>query len=209
MAIKLSSNAMNRPQSASVRRLRKPPKPLDAARLEEMALAYVARFATSAGRLRAYCKRKLRERGFEGAEDGARPPDVEALVERFVAKGYVDDSAFARAKAGGLLRRGFGARRIGEALRSDGIEEGLRADVAPGEASRREAAAAYARRRRFGPFARDGGSETDRAAREKQLAALLRAGHDASHARRVLFAGSEGEVEDWIAEAREEEDRDE
>lgn len=198
---------MNRPQSATRRRPRKPPKPLDAARLEEMALAYVARFATSAGRLRAYCKRKLRERGFAGADEGAPPPDVEALVERFVAKGYVDDAGFARARSGSLLRRGYGARRIGEALRSDGIDEDLRGEVAPGEADRREAAASYARRRRLGPYARDGGEEIDRVAHQKQLAALLRAGHDAAHARCVLSADTEAEVEGWIAEAREEEDR--
>ena len=81
------------------------PKPLDQAALEELALAYVARFATSAGRLAAYCRRKLRERGHFGADDGAAPPDVTALVARFVAKGFVDDVGFARAKADALLRR--------------------------------------------------------------------------------------------------------
>lgn len=199
---------MNRPQSTAGRRPRKPPQPLDATRLEELALAYVARFATSAGRLRAYCKRKLRERGFAGADEGAQPPDVEALVERFVAKGYVDDAGFARAKSGSLLRRGYGARRIGEALRSDGIDEGLRIEVAPGEADRRDAAAAYARRHRFGPYARDRSVNADRADQQKQLAALLRAGHEAAYARRVLSAGTENEVDEWIAEARDEEDRD-
>lgn len=194
------------PQNRPPRRPRKPPAPLDGPRLEELALAYVARFATSAGRLRAYCRRKLRERGHAGAEDGAPPPDVEALVARFVTKGFVDDAGFARAKTGGLLRRGYGARRVGEALRADGIAEEVRQEVAPGETSRREAAAAYARRRRLGPFARDRPATSDRHAHQKQLAALLRAGHDTGHARHVLAAASEAELEDWIAEAREEED---
>ena len=180
--------------------------PLDTARLEELALAYVARFATSAGRLSAYCRRKLRERGHAGADKGAPPPDVQALVERFVDKGFVNDASFARAKAGGLLRRGYGARRVGDALRADGIAEETRADVAPGEAARREAAMEYARRRRVGPYARDRSAALDHRTREKQLAALLRAGHDAGHARRVLAAASAAEIEDWIAEAREEED---
>lgn len=194
-------------RSHSPRRVRTPPPPLDAPRLEELALAYVARFATSAGRLRAYCTRKLRERGHAGADEGAPMPDVDGLVARFVAKGFVDDAGFARAKAGGLLRRGYGSRRVGEALRADGIGEELRALVSPGEAARREAAAAYARRRRYGPFARGGADAGDRARREKQLAALLRAGHDAGHARHVLAAETSAELEDWIAEAREEEDR--
>ena len=172
-----------------------------------MALAYVARFATSAGRLAAYCRRKLRERGHVGQEEDAPPPDVDALVARFVAKGFVDDAGFARAKAGGLLRRGYGARRVGEALRADGIAEPLREDVAPGEAQQREAVAAYARRRRLGPFARAKLSPSDREGFQKQLAALLRAGHDPRHARHVLAAASPDELEAWIEEARGEEDR--
>lgn len=197
---------MDRHPRRSARTPRKPPAPLDAARLEELALAYVARFATSAGRLAAYCQRKLRERGHAGQEDGRPPPDVAALVARFVDRGFIDDAAFARAKAGGLLRRGYGARRVGEALRGDGIAEPLRQEVAPGEAGRREAAVAYARRRRLGPFARDPSAAGDRAAREKQLAALMRAGHDSSHARHVLGAVTAGQLDEWIAEARDEED---
>ena len=192
--------------SRSPRRPRRPPAPLTAERLEELALAYVARFATSAGRLAAYCRRKLRERGYAGQEDGAPAPDVAALVERFVARGFVDDAGFARAKTDGLLRRGYGARRVGEVLRGGGITDALRAEVAPGEADRREAAVAYARRRRLGPFAREALPAGDRAAREKQLAALLRAGHDSLHARHVLAAATADELAEWIAEAREEED---
>ncbi len=182
------------------------PKPLDQAALEELALAYVARFATSAGRLAAYCRRKLRERGHFGADDGAAPPDVTALVARFVAKGFVDDVGFARTKADALLRRGYGGRRVGETLRADGIDEQTCTAVAPDELAGREAAAAYARRRRFGPFAREPRPD-DRRDHEKQLAALLRAGHEARHARHVLAARSITEVEDWIADAAAEENR--
>lgn len=198
---------MTRSQRSSSHRPRRAPAPLDGARLEELALAYVARFATSAGRLAAYCRRKLRERGYAGQEEGGPPPDVAGLVARFVAKGFVDDAGFARAKSAGLLRRGYGARRVGEALRADGIAEQLREEMAPGEAARREAAVAYARRRRLGPFAREPLDRTDRATHEKQLAALLRAGHDSAHARHVLAAASPGGLDDWIEAAREEEDR--
>jgi regulatory protein len=198
---------MNQPKRRSTRRSRGASVPLDAVRLEELALAYVARFATSAGKLAAYCKRKLRERGHSGHEEGASPPDVEQLVESFVARGFVDDAGFARAKAEGLLRRGYGARRVGQSLRADGIAERLRAEVAPGEVERREAAVAYARRRRFGPFAREPLALSDLTAREKQLAALLRAGHDSGHARYVVAAATPGGLDEWINEAREEEDR--
>ena len=185
------------PKKRRERGERRPPKPLGAARLEELALAYVARFATSAARLEDYLRRKLRERGWEG--EGA--PPVPALVEHFVANGYVDDEVYARAKAGGLLRRGYGGRRIGQALSAAGIAEDLRADVAPGEGEARTAALALARRRRFGPF---GAEPLDRPRREKQVAAMLRAGHPMDIARVVIDAPSERAVEKWADAADEE-----
>ncbi|WP_423143142.1 RecX family transcriptional regulator [Parablastomonas sp. CN1-191] len=180
-------------------RERRPPRPLGAARLEELALAYVARFATSAARLDDYLRRKLRERGWEGEGE----PPVARLVERFVASGYVDDAAFARAKAGGLLRRGYGGRRIGQALNAAGIAEDLRADVAPGEHEARSAALALARRRRFGPF---GAAPLERPQREKQVAAMLRAGHPMDFARVVIDAASEQAAIEWVAAAREDDE---
>ncbi len=39
------------------------PSPLTATRLQDLALSYVARFATTRAKLEAYLVRKLRERG--------------------------------------------------------------------------------------------------------------------------------------------------
>ncbi len=171
---------------------RRVPKPLDSRRLEELGLAYVARFATSAAKVRSYLKRKLRERGWEGE---AEPP-VEALVARFVANGYVDDTAYARAKTGSLLRRGYGQRRIGQALGAAGIAEDVREETRPGSAEQRHAALALAQKRRFGPF---GGGPLDRPRREKQIAALLRAGHPLDSARHLVDATSAEAALAWAA----------
>ncbi len=163
-------------------------------RLRDLALAYVARFATSAGKLEQYLKRKLRERGWEGES----APDVRALVARYVELGYVDDTAYARTKAGDLLRRGYGPRRVAQALGQAGIDEEVRGRVEASELEAREAALHMARKRRFGPFALD---PVDRALREKQLAAMIRAGHGFDIARAVLDAASEKAAEDWVREA--------
>ncbi|WP_370246175.1 regulatory protein RecX [Erythrobacter sp. HKB08] len=141
--------------------------------------------------------RKLHERGWE--DEGE--PGVPALVERYVELGYVDDEQFARSKAGSLLRRGYGARRIGESLREAGIGEAIREQMQPDEAQRREAVVALVRRRRFGPFYRE---ELAPDRREKQLAAIVRAGHSFDHARFAVDAGSEQVLEEWLEEAREE-----
>lgn len=185
----------NSPDGRGNRRERKPPRPLDAARLDEMALAYVARFATSAGKLSDYLKRKLRERGWEGEGEA----DLHAIVSRFVELGYVDDAGFARGKAQSLLRRGYGARRIEQALGAAGIAEPLREEARGSDAERRRAALVMARKRRFGPFG--GGSELDPALREKQVAAMLRAGHPLAYAREVVNASSPEALEEWIDEA--------
>ena len=116
------------------------PKPLDSVRLEELALAYVARFATSAAKLEDYLRRKLRERVWDGEGD----PPVGPIAAKFVANGFIDDLAYARAKSGSLLRRGYGQRRIGQALHVAGIAEDVRAEVRAGEGAQRRAALAMA-----------------------------------------------------------------
>ncbi|MEO5587712.1 MAG: RecX family transcriptional regulator [Novosphingobium sp.] len=168
------------------------PKPLDPRRLEELALAYVARFATSAGKLEDYLRRKLRERGWDDAEAPALAP----LVERLVAAGYVDDRAFAIAKAGGLLRRGYGGRRIDQALGAAGIGKSLREEAGGTTIEQRQAALALARRRGFGPF---GTGVGDRALREKQIAKMLRAGHPLDSVRQIVNAHDVSALEEWAA----------
>lgn len=173
---------------------KRPVRPLNALRMEELALAYVARFATSRSKLVSYLARKLRERGWETEDE----PPVEALAARFVAAGYIDDEAYARAKSGSLLRRGYGARRVSQALGAAGIDGEVRDRVRAGEGDLRRAALALARKRRFGPFAVE---PPDRLLREKQLAAMLRAGHALDSARELVNAVSIEAAEDWAAQA--------
>ena len=184
------------PQSPRTRTPRQPPKPIGAVRLEELGLAYAARFAVSAAKLADYLRRKLRERGWEG-EDA---PPIEAIVARFVDAGYVDDAAYARAKTTSMLRRGLGMRRVSQAWQAAGIGEEDRADAVAGEAVQRRAALAFARKRRFGPF---GPPPPDRAAREKQIAALLRAGHPLDSARELVNAASVDMAEEWAGQTDE------
>ena len=189
----------NRPK----RREKRPPKPLDSARLQELALAYVARYSTSSAKLEAYLLRKLREKGW----DDECEPDVQAISARYVELGYIDDAAYARMKAGGLLGRGYGARRVSQVLFADGIDENIREDVAPDELEKRVAVQTLAKKRRFGPYfvPKFGGDVLDRDRREKQIAALLRAGHGFDAVRAVINAKDIAAVEQWVAEARDEE----
>lgn len=200
--------------SSADARERRRGRPLDAAALRDLALSYVARFATTGAKLEGYLARKLRERGV--AEDGegrAVELDIAALVEDFAARGFIDDESYARARSRDLTQRGYGPRRVNEALWAAGVEESVRSEAAPGEAQAREAAMLFARKRRLGPFAvrldDEQPEEQDHQARfrlrEKQVAAMLRAGHDHAHARFILDADSEAQIEHWISEALDDE----
>ena len=168
---------------------RRAPSPLDTGRLEALALRYVGRYATTRGKLREYLRRKIAGRGWT---DDSEPP-VEAIVARMAAFNYVDDQAFALARSGALSRRGYGERRVVQALRGAGIEE---EDAAPARDAARaaalSAALAFARRRRVGPYA-EGIADPD--TRRRHLGAMLRAGHDLALARRVIDTPPGGEVE--------------
>jgi regulatory protein len=155
--------------------------PLNEAKLNELALRYVGRFATTRSKLRNYLSRKLRERGW----DGPREPDLGALAERFAERGYVDDASFALAKAQSLTGRGYGRRRVEDALKLAGVED------AAGEAAREHAetealsaAIRFATRRRIGPFAQS--ASADPRQKEKALAAMIRAGHPFELSRKIV-----------------------
>lgn len=167
---------------------RKGKTPVDAAALDAMALRYVERYATSREKLARYLRRKLFERGWAGPGE----PSVEALVERLADLRYVDDRQFAESRTRTLSRRGYGERRIGQALAADGIAVPLREEMTGG-LDRLEAAVSLARRRRLGPFHK-GESSPD--SWRKAMGILLRAGHDMDIARRVATARTPEELED-------------
>lgn len=179
------------------RREKSPPKPLDSASLRELAFSYVARFATSRARLGAYLTRKLRERGWKDAAAA----DPAALVEYMADNGYIDDAGYAAMKAGSLLRRGYGKRRVANMYYADGIGEDDRREADELCVSERIGAIiALARRRRFGPFAEPMPEDSlpDDKARERQLATLIRAGHDFVLAKKLLDLDRETD-EDVVA----------
>lgn len=165
-------------------------KPLDSDALARLAVHYVSRYATTCAKLNGYLRRKVQERGWEGADSA----DFDAIVARCAALGYVDDRVFAEARASSLGRKGYGARRIGAALQSAGIARDLVSDVMPDDMQALASAEIYARRKRIGVF---GAEQADQQHRNRQLAAMLRAGHSFDLAKRFVSAvSSETESED-------------
>ena len=167
-------------------RSKRPRPALNPATIRALALHYVGRYATTQARLTQYLDRKLYERGWA---ESAPLPDLEQLVEEFARLGYVDDDAFAANRVTSLLRRGYGAKRLNSALRQAGIaadkaELAARVD----RDSALDAAMAFARRRRLGPF---GPPLLDAKARTRAVAAFVRAGHSFEIVREILAIESD------------------
>lgn len=164
------------------RRSDAPRKPLKSAELRALALHYVSRYATTRAKLATYLSRKVNERGW----DDEKSPNIVGLVTEFAEAGYIDDAAFAEARARAFVRRGYGERRLGQDLFASGIEDSdsviARETMSDGAF---DAAFNFARRRRIGPFANEAASPETR---QKQLAAFLRAGHRFELARRFVDA---------------------
>lgn len=176
-------------------------KPITAKRLENIAAAYIDRYASASGRLRDVLLRRVRKARHA---DAPVVEDAEAIIEGIVAKyvkaGILDDKRFAERKADSLRRRGTSQRRIREKLTHarvgrDDVDHAMaslraEADEADGEFA---AAVALARRRRLGPFA-DPAIRRER--RDKHLAAMGRAGFAFGLARRVIDAKDEDALEE-------------
>jgi len=186
--------------------------PLNKARLKDLALHYVSRYATTRHKLATYLRRKVREKGWEAAAEGnenatsamtseGAQEDVHAaiddIVELVTRLGAVNDSLFAEGRTRALSRRGMGANRIKQALAGAGIERST-ADEALADMDALEAAVTYLRRRRWGPFGE--GAPHDPDARRKAFAAMMRAGHAPDLAGKLLRLSSEEELEQFRAE---------
>lgn len=134
--------------------------------------------------------RKVRERGADGVLD------IDALADRMVELRYVDDRAFAEARVAAMERRGLGPRRVRDALRHAGVG-GEDADAVSDviDAGAIAAAIAFARRKRIGPFGPVDAAPIERDRREKQIGAMVRAGHAPSLARRIALMSPDDDVE--------------
>ena len=109
-----------------------------------------------------------------------------------------------------LLRRHGGRERPhDDPDQEQELEERPRHPQERGEAESRRAAILLAKKRRFGPFGmapEDEEHDARRKRREKQVAAMLRAGHQYAHAGFILDAASIDDVEEWLKEAEDDEE---
>ncbi len=173
---------------------RRKPGVWDRARLRRAALAYLARYAAPSAHVRRILQRRLDRAEARGAEMRVGPEDIEALLADLVRMGLIDERAWAEAQARTLRRRGASARAVAARLSSRGAprDEIERLLGEEDDAAELQAARALARRRRLGPW-RDPTERAER--RQKDLAAMARAGFRLDVARQVVDADGPPETD--------------
>jgi regulatory protein len=175
----------------------KHPSKISPSYLENAAMHYLERFASSSRNLRRVLMRKVdRSLAHWGEEAGgggreACAAQVDAVIAKLARLGYLNDAAYAEMKTRSLHRQGKGSRTIRATLAAKGIDAGLAAsalDSLAEDVGEPDLAAAIklARKRRLGPFRPQAREEF----RQKDLATLARAGFDFDTARRVIEAES-------------------
>lgn len=187
---------MTRYESEAPRRRRapRPPSPPTHESLERAALRYLERYESSEHNLRQVLRRRARKAlDAVDADEALRAQAggwIDAIVARAVEAGLVDDRRYAEGLSRSLARRGTSHRAAWHKLREKGVaSELIREQLggAPDPEDELTAATALARRRGLGPW-RSPERRAER--REKDLAALARAGFGYETARRVVDAAS-------------------
>ena len=169
-------------------KFKKPPKPVTVQRLENSALFYLQRFATSRANLKRVLLRKLSRAEEMPPETATKlKAHIEIMLDRFEASGLLNDRVYAEGRITALRRRGASTRGIGLKLSAKGVAKDVLQEKLPRSEetdSDNEAAAwVLARRRRLGPY-RDAEARADH--RQKDLAIFGRAGFSYDVAKRVV-----------------------
>jgi len=164
--------------------------------VEFWATRHLERYASSSQNLRQVLARKIERVEFRQQE---RFPEasawIETAVERMHERGYLDDRRYAEALCQRLRARGSSRRRLAHELHKKGVPQDIASQVLADDApnAELEAAIRYARRRRIGPYRRD--PQTQGTHRERDLAALGRAGFGYETARRIVDAADPAALE--------------
>jgi regulatory protein len=172
---------------------RKQPRKVSPRYLENAALHYLKRYSATVSQLKRVLVRRVdRSIRFHGGDRAEALGWVDTLSEKLIRNGLINDQTYAEQKAHSLRASGRSARVIAQKLRMKGVA----ADVvqqklaeATAEVPEDAAARIWARKKRLGPFRRD--ARTREENRQRDLAALARAGFSFSIAKKIIDGAPE------------------
>jgi regulatory protein len=170
------------------------PPPLTPERLHELAMRYVARYAASQGMLRKVLMRHLQKAQFLDPSLDKEPvvTNIDAVVTRFAAKGWVDDTGLATRMVEGGRIAGLSRQKIVQKLQLKGITSAMiKTVMAQGEESADEiewkSALVFAKKKSLGAY-RKGKGKVDEDVKRKEMGKICRAGFSPSIARKITGA---------------------
>ncbi|WP_417668574.1 regulatory protein RecX [Roseibium sp.] len=164
-------------------------------RLTRQAVYYLERYSSSVANLRRVLQRKIaraaRANDLDESQFSQMLEDVIAKCER---AGMVNDTSYAEVKVASQRRRGYSRRQITAKLRTKGVSAQVLEQIfAKDETSDEQAAVRLAQRKRIGPWRTRGDRESYR---DKDMAALCRAGFSFDLARRIVT----GDADDLLTD---------
>ena len=163
------------------------PKLPTKARLRNVALYYLDRFESSEENLRSVLKRRIDKYAFF---DKAYNPTLayqwaEEVIAECLKQNFVNDTRYVEFKVNSYLNAGKSRRYIEQKLKQKGIDENVVAQFFDDDNySELETALNFARKKKIGRFRIDESARLEN--RQKDLAALVRAGFDYDVAKTVL-----------------------
>ena len=176
-------------------------------RLENKALHYLGRYASTEARLKdvlgRFAKRKMADE-----EPQRMAKLIDDMVKSCREKGYVNDQTFAEQKTASLRRQGASRLQIKRKL----YERGVASDVISQAIADHdddqdhdvevEAALIYARKRRLGPYRKPpvGQTEMKDGWRDRHYASLARAGYSAKTVGIIMALDDSDAAETLLAE---------
>jgi len=167
---------------------RKKPRKVSPRYLENAALHYLKRYAATVSQLKRVLLRKVdRSLRFHGGDRTEALGWINELADKLIRNGLINDQAYAGQKAQSLRASGRSARVIAQKLRMKGVAPEIvtqKLAEATAEVSEDTAARIWARKKRLGPFRRDAQSRQEN--RQRDLAALARAGFSFSTAKKII-----------------------
>jgi regulatory protein len=194
----MRNTAATKKSSPSAPAPRKIVKKISASYLENAGKHYLERFPASIARFRAVMTRKIRKSC--AAHEGQSFEECAALLETLIVKfqncGFLNDASYAQGLVYSLRQRGCSRRRIEATLRHKGLSgDAAENALSAGEENDFLAALKWVRRKRLGPYAKNG----DAGIQDKHLASLGRAGFSYETAKDALSL-SKDEIEEKLAE---------
>jgi regulatory protein len=183
-------------------RKRRGPRKATAKSLENAAIYYLERFATSRENLKRVLTRRVdRSVYHHGTDRDEGLEHIEGVLDKVERLGLIDDRAYAEMRVRSLRRRGASARMIRAQLHQKGVDGDLidtaidEQEEEAGTNAEETAAMTLARKRRIGPYRPE---ELRAANREKDLALLARSGFSYDIALKVIDAETtEDLAPDW------------